>query len=31
MYIERVQVEEGFLDGLDVTLVPGLNAVIGVD
>jgi chromosome segregation ATPase len=29
MHIERVQVEEGFLDGLDVTLVPGLNVVIG--
>jgi len=29
MYIERVQIEEGFLDGLDVTLVPGLNVVIG--
>src|SRR5271166_5679865 len=27
--IERVQVEEGFLDGLDVMLVPGLNALIG--
>jgi len=27
--IERVQVEEGFLDGLDVVLVPGLNALIG--
>ena len=29
MHIERVQVEEGFLDGLDVTLVPGLNVLIG--
>lgn len=29
MYIERVQIEEGFLDGLDVALVPGLNVVIG--
>lgn len=29
MYIERVQVEEGFLDGLDVTFSPGLNVVIG--
>lgn len=29
MYIERVQIEEGFLDGLDITLVPGLNVVIG--
>ena len=29
MHIERVQVEEGFLDGLDVTLMPGLNVIIG--
>ncbi len=29
MHIERVQIEEGFLDGLDVTLVPGLNVLIG--
>jgi predicted ATP-dependent endonuclease of OLD family len=29
MYIERIQVEEGFLDGLDVTFSPGLNVVIG--
>jgi len=29
MYIERVQIEEGFLDGLDVTFVPGLNVIIG--
>jgi|SRR6267378_460345 len=29
MHIERVQVEEGFLDGIDVDLVPGLNVVIG--
>ena len=29
MHIERVQVEEGFLDGLDVALVPGLNVLIG--
>lgn len=29
MYIERVQIEEGFLDGLDIALVPGLNVVIG--
>ena len=29
MYIERVQVEEGFLDGLDLHFSPGLNAVIG--
>lgn len=29
MYIARVQVEEGFLDGLDLNLVEGLNVVIG--
>jgi ABC-type lipoprotein export system ATPase subunit len=29
MLIERVQVEEGFLDGLDLHLVPGLNVIIG--
>jgi ABC-type lipoprotein export system ATPase subunit len=29
LYIERVQVEEGFLDGLDLELMPGLNVVIG--
>ncbi|MFP3559275.1 AAA family ATPase [Paraburkholderia sp. SIMBA_049] len=29
MYIERVQVEEGFLGGLDVQFCPGLNVVIG--
>jgi predicted ATP-dependent endonuclease of OLD family len=29
MLIERVQIEEGFLDGLDVNLVKGLNVVIG--
>lgn len=29
MYIERIQIEEGFLDGFDLTLVPGLNVVIG--
>ena len=29
MHIERVQVEEGFLDGLDLRLVPGLNVLIG--
>jgi len=27
--IERIQVEEGFLDGLDLTFVAGLNVVIG--
>ena len=29
MYIERVQVDEGFLDGLDLRLGRGLNVVIG--
>lgn len=29
MHIERVQIEEGFLDGLDVTFAPGLNIIIG--
>ena len=29
MLIERVQVEEGFLDGLDVLLSQGLNIMIG--
>lgn len=29
MYIQRVQIEEGFLDGLDVKFTPGLNAIIG--
>lgn len=29
MFIERVQIEEGFLDGLDVTLTSGLNVIIG--
>jgi hypothetical protein len=29
MHIERVQIEEGFLDGLDLRLVPGLNVIIG--
>lgn len=29
MYIERVQVEEGFLDGLDVFFAAGLNVIIG--
>jgi hypothetical protein len=27
--IERLQVEEGFLDGLDVRFAPGLNVIIG--
>ena len=29
MYIKRIHIEEGFLDGLDVNLVAGLNVVIG--
>jgi AAA domain len=29
MHIERIQIEEGFLDGLDAKLVPGLNVLIG--
>ncbi len=29
MHIERVQIEEGFLDGLDVLFVTGLNVIIG--
>jgi uncharacterized coiled-coil DUF342 family protein len=29
MQIERVQIEEGFLDGLDVEFVAGLNVIIG--
>ena len=29
MYIARVQIEEGFLDGLDIQLSSGLNVVIG--
>ncbi len=29
MHIERIQVEEGFLDGLDLELSAGLNVVIG--
>ena len=29
MHIERVQIEEGFLDGLDVSFSRGLNVVIG--
>lgn len=29
MHISRVQIEEGFLDGLDVKMRPGLNVVIG--
>lgn len=29
MHIERVQIEEGFLDGVDVAFAPGLNVIIG--
>ncbi|MEW6160247.1 MAG: AAA family ATPase [Verrucomicrobiota bacterium] len=29
MIIERIQVEEGFLDGLDLSFGPGLNVLIG--
>lgn len=29
MHIERVQIEEGFLDGLDVSFTSGLNVIIG--
>lgn len=29
MHIARIQVEEGFLDGLDLSLVPGLVTLIG--
>lgn len=29
MRIERVQIEEGFLDGLDVSFASGLNVIIG--
>ena len=29
MRIERVQVEEGFLDGLDISFTQGLNVIIG--
>ncbi|EPA0111524.1 AAA family ATPase [Enterobacter ludwigii] len=29
MFIERIQVEEGFLNGLDVRFTSGLNAIIG--
>ncbi len=28
-WIERIEVEEGFLDGLDLEFAPGLNVVIG--
>lgn len=29
MRIDRIQVEEGFLDGLDLRFAPGLNVIIG--
>lgn len=29
LVIERIQVEEGFLDGLDLSFAPGLNVLIG--
>lgn len=29
VYIERIQIEEGFLNGFDLTLSPGLNVLIG--
>lgn len=29
MFIERIQIEEGFLGGLDIALRPGLNVLIG--
>ena len=29
LIIERIQVEEGFLDGLDLAFKPGLNVIIG--
>jgi len=29
MHIERVQIEEGFLDGLDISFTSGLNVIIG--
>ena len=29
MQIDRVQIEEGFLDGLDVSFVSGLNVIVG--
>ena len=29
MHIKRVQMEEGFLDGLDVSFTRGLNVIIG--
>ena len=29
MLIERIQIEDGFLDGLDVQFADGLNVVIG--
>ncbi|NMZ99117.1 AAA family ATPase [Pseudomonas lundensis] len=29
MFLEKLQVEEGFLSGLDINLTPGLNVIIG--
>ncbi len=29
MYIERIQIEDGFLDGFDLNFRPGLNTLIG--
>ncbi|MEW6224461.1 MAG: hypothetical protein AB1627_07500 [Chloroflexota bacterium] len=29
MYVKRVQIDEGFLDGLDLALQPGLNVLFG--
>jgi hypothetical protein len=29
MFIERLQITEGFLDGLDITFRPGLNVLVG--
>jgi energy-coupling factor transporter ATP-binding protein EcfA2/O6-methylguanine-DNA--protein-cysteine methyltransferase len=29
VYIKRIQIEEGFLNGFDLTLSPGLNVLIG--
>ena len=30
MRIERVQIEEGFLDGLDVSFAAGLNVLVAI-
>jgi recombinational DNA repair ATPase RecF len=29
MILRRLQVEEGFLDGVDISFAPGLNVIIG--